>query len=255
MNIVSIAKKIFVGVGILGLLVPVGFVGKTFPDKALAAGETSAVTKTPPATAKVVPLTPKLTQLKVKSGVKTNEIDLVWNPQKLATKFLVQWGIEGQRNIFLKVTTKDRVVLSNLLPNTNYEIKVSAFDIKGRQIAEKSLSLKTLAAPRVKAVAGVQTSTIQVTPQVTPSIGTGASTRTSQVTPKTAKVSSPAPSPSPQESNAPKEKEKTGWSRILVALAILIVAAGAAIGGYYGYEWYAGRHEDGDSSDSKSSRW
>lgn len=187
--------------------------------------------------------------LGVKSAIGENEINLAWNPQKLVSKYLVQWGVQGERNVYLKVTPKTTVKLKDLQPNTNYEIEIAAFNIRGEKVAEKTLILKTTVNVG-KQVAGLVTG--PTTKTITPAIGEGVSTRAPQVAQKSVET----PSPAPQESNAPKEEQKTGWSRILIALAILIIAAGAAIGGYYGYEWYASRsHDDEPPASKSSSRW
>lgn len=47
------------------------------------------------------------------------------------------------------------------------------------------------------------------------------------------------------------------WNRLFVALSILIIAAGAAIAGYYGYEWWVSRRENNEEVKDKktSNRW
>ncbi|MBM2821229.1 MAG: hypothetical protein HW405_989 [Candidatus Berkelbacteria bacterium] len=86
-------------------------------------------------------------------------------------------------------------------------------------------------------------------------IGEGVSTQA----PKVAQAPKPnvSQSPTPQASESPSQGSgKEGWNRLLVALALLIIAAGVAIGGYYGYEWYASKSTDGEPPESKSSnRW
>ncbi len=258
-----VTKKILIGLGILSLLAPVGLVGKAFPEKVQAAEKKTTITKTEevlPALKPKAPLADKKSPstekvkptivLQIKTTLKPTEIDLSWRRQKLAAKYLVQWNIQGERNVFLKVTKESKVTLRNLRPNTNYEIEVSAFDKKGKVLTEKSLSLKTLVGKN-KQVAGIEAAPERT---ITPAIGSGVSIRAPQVAQKSVQVSTPTPAPS--ESKAPEENQKTGWSRLLVALAILIIAAGAAIGGYYGYEWYASRsHEDGEPPESRSNRW
>jgi len=196
--------------------------------------------------------------LKVKSALSAKEINLTWNPQKLAAKYVVQWGVQGERKTFFKVTPQTTMKLQNLQANTDYTIEISAFNTQGEKIAEKTLNLKTLETPvttkaRVAGLATGPTAPEAITPKaITPAIGGGVATRAPQVAQKPIET----PSPTPQESQAPQEQQPRGWSRILVALAILIIAAGAAIGGYYGYVWYASRSHDEEPPASKSSnRW
>jgi len=179
----------------------------------------------------------------LKTAVNDNEAIMAWNPIKGAGKYLVEWNIRGSSSVLIKVTSETRVNLKNLLPGTFYEIQISAINTLGDLVAIKKTTLKTLGEAPVAKVAGVTRK------EITPAIGGGVST--SKVAQKTAEPATPQESPKPKEEN-----ESRGWSRLLVALAILIIAAGAAIGGYYGYEWYAGKSRDREGPDSKSSsRW
>lgn len=47
------------------------------------------------------------------------------------------------------------------------------------------------------------------------------------------------------------------WNRLFIALSILIIAAGAAIAGYYGYEWWMSKRDnEGEPRDKKTNnRW
>ncbi|MDZ7587158.1 MAG: hypothetical protein U0946_05340, partial [Patescibacteria group bacterium] len=121
---------------------------------------------------------------------------------------------------------------------------------------------KTLGLAPIKEVAGESQVTV-VPKTIAPSIdGEAATTKkvaeVPQVTPKTTpkeEVATPTPTPTP----SPSEEGKAttgGWSKLLVALSILIIAAGAAIGGYYGYEWLMlkGKDKEPPEKDS-SSRW
>lgn len=61
-----------------------------------------------------------------------------------------------------------------------------------------------------------------------------------------------------QPSTENGSKEPAGnWNRLLVAISILIIAAGAAIGGYYGYEWWVKGKEVAEKPKEKktNSRW
>ncbi len=183
-------------------------------------------------------------------AIAEDEILLAWNPIQGAQSYLVEWSIQGEKNFLLKkIEGKTRITLSNLTAGTVYEIRITPIGAKGALGEPKPINLKTLGIAPKKEVAGEET---QVPKTVTPAIGTGVST----AAPKVAQKATPQEQPTPTPQTSPQNEAKTGWSRILVALAILIIAAGAAIGGYYGYEWYAGKSRDNEPPASKSSsRW
>lgn len=74
-------------------------------------------------------------------------------------------------------------------------------------------------------------------------------------------TASPSPSPADEkpadeasqegEVKAIEDEQSTDWTRILVALSILIIAAGIATGGWYLYQWWLARGK----KDGKSGRW
>lgn len=179
-----------------------------------------------------------------KTFTKENEIHLAWQPVKVAQKYLVQWNAQGETVFHLKVVETTNITLENLVPGTLYEIEITPIGSGGTLGQPQKMTLTTLGRAPVQAVAGVK--------KITPAIGGGVSTKAPQVAQKETKKEEPAP----QESPKPTEGTTGGWNRILVALAILIIAAGAAIGGYYGYEWYAAKSRDEEPPAPKSSsRW
>ncbi len=54
--------------------------------------------------------------------------------------------------------------------------------------------------------------------------------------------------------NTPQSPIKN-WNRLFIAFSILIIAAGAAIAGYYGYEWWMSRREAEKQPKKTNSRW
>jgi hypothetical protein len=87
--------------------------------------------------------------------------------------------------------------------------------------------------------------------KVKPQIGEGIST-VSQVN----SIVEPSPAVEGAQDQNPQNANpsaQSGWNRLLIALSILIIAAGVAVGGYYGYEWMSAK--SGKSDDHKDSRW
>lgn len=101
---------------------------------------------------------------------------------------------------------------------------------------------------------------IEIQPVVEKKIGTGVSTFVAQtapepvITPEVQGESKVIETPKDTES-APEESRN--WNKLLLIISILIIAAGVATGGYYGYEWYMNRKDDGDGGDKSKnkSRW
>jgi len=192
-----------------------------------------------------VQLVKKEIKLSSKIVVDEKQIFLAFNPVKGATKYLASWNVQEESRFYLQVLEKNQLLIENLEPGTVYKLEISAIGEEGELGLPKKFVFQTSGEAPVKEIAGVAKK------EITPAIGSGVST--SQVAQKPTEEVTPTPEESPKE----EESEAAGgWSRILVALAILIIAAGAAIGGYSGYEWYAGRARDNEPPSTKSSsRW
>lgn len=129
----------------------------------------------------------------------------------------------------------------NVKVDETYSYKLKAVS----QAGLKSKAIKT----SVKVSANVAPKEIQ------PAIGQGASIEVAQ---KAASVQSAKVEPkeeTPTTTN-PEPAPIKNWNRLFIALSILIIAAGAAIAGYYGYEWWMNRREGEEVKDKKTnSRW
>lgn len=103
-------------------------------------------------------------------------------------------------------------------------------------IVEKKASTQQVVSPRI-------------TPQAASIVALGKMSAVSSVEP-------PKVQPNSSPSSVAEVPKTGGWSKILVALSILIIAAGAAIGGYYGYEWLINRaHSEEPPGPASGSRW
>lgn len=72
-------------------------------------------------------------------------------------------------------------------------------------------------------------------------------------TPAPQAVSGASKAQTPETSSG--QATSTNWSRLLLILSILVIAAGAAIGGYYGYEWWADKDDNTKTPPRSKSRW
>lgn len=177
----------------------------------------------------------------------TSEKHLFLSWTKLKPAYYYTVSIKNiQNGKILKIETQKSQITATLEPGNSYNIILSVSmpktgEIVGTTSSNISMPGKIIASP-----------VTEVKP-VKKEIGQGASTVSEKVKgTNDQKVVTPSPTPAP--SSSPQGEEKEGWSRLLVALAILVIAAGAAIGGYYGYEWYAGRSDD-KSEPKSGSRW
>lgn len=190
--------------------------------------------------------------LAIKSVIGENQISLYWNPQKYEHQYLVEWRLKNSWQVKAKVITGHSIVLTNLEPGSVYEIEITSISKVGKLENYQKAIFETLGQPFRKEVAATKA---EVSPpkEITPAIGGGVATVAPEV-----KMAQKLPDQvQPTEEESPKAEEETeavGWNRLLVALAILVIAAGAAIGGYYGYEWWAKSKEEPPKSKS-SSRW
>lgn len=185
--------------------------------------------------------------------------NIAWSPINWADAYLISWQIQGNNSSNKTETTKlQTITLKNLEPGTFYEVKIQP--LRGEAVGPATkLFIKTFGVAPKEVVGESQASVApRVTPQITPqAVSTekvAQKASVTQVTPKVESTSTPTPTPS---SSAPTENAKTtagGWSKLLIALSILIIAAGAAIGGYYGYEWLMLKGKDKEPPES-SSRW
>lgn len=87
-------------------------------------------------------------------------------------------------------------------------------------------------------------------------IGSGVYTKQS-VQEKPAQIAPESPQEVAGASQTENEEDSNNWSRLILAISILMIAAGVAIGGYYGYEWLVERknNDNGKTPPSSKSRW
>ncbi len=183
--------------------------------------------------------------------------NISWSPINWADAYLVSWQIQGDKTSSKSETTKiTKITLKNLDPGTFYEVKIQP--LRGEAVGPSSqLFFKTFGVAPIRVVGESEVAvrpsiTAQITPRAVTTSSISPSTPPVSVTSKPSETTTtPTPTPSPSES--PKTTTG-GWSKLLIALSILIIAAGAAIGGYYGYEWLMLRSKEKEPPES-SSRW
>lgn len=211
--------------------------------------------------------------------IKEETITIGWKNIGLSDNFLINWQSEAGQALGSAIVSGqvNTFQIKNLKPGTNYKVTIwplyagqKGTPARGNFKTLVSASSATLA--KKTTVSPTQSSAVAPSPTaVQPTIGEGASTfrRVSAgqsvkaaTSTKPATVESKTPQVSSSPSPTPAAEEKTGasndWSKLLVALSILIIAAAAAIGGYYGYEWLMSRSKENDDDEppaKSSDRW
>ena len=139
-----------------------------------------------------------------------------------------------------------------------HSYSVIAFDLSGN-LARSEVSSAQVA-ETVSTVLPESPNVIEIKPVVAKRIDTGASISATQV------AQQPVTAPEeikgdltiePPKDNESEPEESRNWNKLLLIISILIIAAGVATGGYYGYEWYMNRKDDGTGNDDakNKSRW
>jgi hypothetical protein len=139
----------------------------------------------------------------------------------------------------------------NIKNGQTYNYKIIVTDEAGNPSDPVSVSITVPVKQIIQQV--TQTTTTVFTPK---SISSGISTQNEEVITEAPKEVSGESDTNDNNSNTGTD-ETNNWSQLLLALSILIIAAGAAIGGYYGYAWWAERgNDENDKTPPKSkSRW
>lgn len=155
---------------------------------------------------------------------------------------IVSYRISKDDDFLASVTAEPTFYIDpNVEVDQTYNYKLKAID----QAGLKSKSIKTSAtvtAPLVKK-------------EITPAIDEGMAVVAlpKKVEAKAEKVEPTQETPVVTGEPSPVKN----WNRLFVAISILIIAAGAAIAGYYGYEWWMARREPEKEPREKktSNRW
>lgn len=204
--------------------------------------------------------------VRLDAGAGDGQVTLWWSSIDAADSILIRYSdSQGQARQVQVPATNNSMIIRNLENNFSY-----TFLVAGRHSSGTIGQGKTVT---VEPSAPVISNQIKIAPPATPKrsvlpvggqakkiaaaskqIDSGQSvteSKPAQVveTPKTAEEV--ASTESTNENASAKD-----WSRILLLVSILIIAAGIIIGGYYGYEWYLNhRIGAGENNPKNKSRW
>lgn len=178
------------------------------------------------------------------------QVALSWTSVADAASYVVRYRVNGSGTSYTTVTLSNTTLtttIANLTNGTTYEFGVAAVDASGNV----SVFAAQTAAPVAPAAVEPERQLTVFAPRDGKGNAAG-TTKGSDSTP-------PAPTPTPTTPDSdgdgiPDDQdddtqggtasgEERDLSRLLVTLAILIIAIGAGTAGYYGYQWLATRSE------------
>lgn len=177
-----------------------------------------------------------------------SQIQIYWSRIKGAKKISISYKDEKgiKRQMVVSANYGDAVI-RNLQNDFTYSFSVAGIDKDGLKGLAKIIS-GTPYAP-VKIIAGENIAPSQEV-VISPAISSGvkiAKVPQKKVIAETLKPETKLEIPlTPQVAKVGEDKktETRNWNRLLLAISILVVALGAAVGGYYGYEWYMARKDE-----------
>lgn len=180
-------------------------------------------------------------------------IELSWNLNSDVARVEI-WQTAPTGTLIASVPASQLSYLQKMITRGgSYGFKLLAYDEAGNAMESNTVSLQVPAEPVVITAVTSEKPAPQSVPtkKIKPAIGQGVSTVAEEIkTVETPKGIEGVQDQNPQDNN---QTDRGGWNRLLIALSILIIAAGVAVGGYYGYEWMNTKSESGDNK--KDSRW
>lgn len=188
------------------------------------------------------------------------QISLNWDQVNDASQYKIRYrkstSTDNTDYQYATISNSSTTVI-NLTNDTEYEFGVAAIDSAGN-ISDYAVVVQT---PHKSSSTATTTSSSSKKYLIKTALAAeSSSTSDSQ------QVTNPSneniQTVNPEDGNVKASEENnngTDWTRILVTLGIIVIAAGAGYGGYYGYLWWMGKEKKDDknkkSSGKKGGRW
>lgn len=191
----------------------------------------------------VLELTPSAAPDQAISSTTDSIITITWPAVPGATQYLIRYS-DGQILFGPLTAETNSIIITDLDPNKKYTFEVAAVNPAG------TVSGFTKVVPpeqAVKITAAKKSAKLPSGGPVEPPIDTISSPAPTPIqTPTPAPIAESTSSPTPEVSPSPQVKadndtQSPDWTRVIVALSILIIAAGIATGGWYLYQWWSTR--------------
>lgn len=160
-----------------------------------------------------------------------HSVELSWSAASETASYVVRYRAVGDPNgAYFEVTVSSSTTstrVTNLENGRRYEFGIATVDAAGNR-SSFTTALATAGTPAPEKPAVLEF--------IAPPARAAAPSR--PVTPRVEPTPTPTTTAAPEETPAPEDRD---LSRLLITLAILIIAIGAGTAGYYGYQWWASR--------------
>jgi hypothetical protein len=192
------------------------------------------------------------------SSTTGNTITVTWPAVSEATSYLVRYN-DGQTLYGPITTTNPFITISSLDTSKKYSFEIASVSRFGTVSAFTKVYPPELSpAPAVKAALAAATTTVSDAVAETTTVATEETTPryTQQSQPTATPTITPTPSPTASPDGEIKggaETRQPDWTKVIVALSILIIAAGVATGGWYLYQWWTSQPKE--KGKGKGGRW
>ena len=188
-----------------------------------------------------------------------NTVTITWPTVTGATQYVVRYS-DGKILYGPLLTDQTSIVIPNLDSTKMYNFEVASTNSAGvitgftrvlppELIPALATSQSTSGVAKKQSVTTAEKEQVAGTPL--PSESPTPAKLETKPTPSPVATLSPSPSPTPGSIKGGEENQARDWTRVIVALSILIIAAGVATGGWYLYQWWLTRPK----SPNKGGRW
>jgi hypothetical protein len=192
--------------------------------------------------------------VRLDAGAGDGQVTLWWSSIDAPSSILIRYNDpKGNPRQVQVPATNNSMIIRSLDNNFSYTFLVAGRDSSGTIGQGKTVTVM----PSAPVVAPAVVSTPEkVTPQkskkIAAAIDGGQSVAEPAAPAQVVETPKTVEEPASTDENTPQKD----WSRILLLVSILIIAAGIIVGGYYGYEWYLNRRDGaGDNNPKNKSRW
>ena len=203
---------------------------------------------------KVDTLVPEAPMLQGSFNEVSGGVMLSWNPVQGAIYYQI-WQTGSETKMIARVTQDQLSYLDkSVLRGSAYQYSVIAEDMAGNLATSNTFLVQVPQIQEIVPAINNVSTTPTIVKTIKPAIGEGVST----VAQNDNSQNIEGPKAVEGVENQQEQETKGGLNRLLVALSILIIAAGIAVGGFYGYEWMSAKSSDSNKhtgSKKNDNRW
>ena len=185
-------------------------------------------------------------------------ITVTWNAVSGASGYLIRYT-DGTTLYGPFSTTTTSYTFNDLDVAKHHVFQVSTVNVAGSVSEYVTAKETAIIVPASTTASAATETTAQTVDAPLPYGGPDSIAQAPSYRPRTTVSPSPTPeatiSPSPSpEVQGGEDDANRDWTRVIVALSLLIIAAGVATGGWYLYQWWTARPED-KKGKGKGGRW